>query len=288
MKRLLIALIACLLAPLCVGAQTAVRFALERRDDGHYYFEAPIGGKKTWIMLESGIPALLVGSTFYQEQLKNSDLEFEESKARMHLMNQNHNILYQANGRVPVGAVVYDGPIFVLDEFSGISLPIQFLRPANDGKHVVTVNIPESYFSVGGPLQRQGTKFKLNYEINTHRPFINASFTINGAKFDGKLLVDLGNPMFLFLFSQHRSVHNAIVRRQVQLKYAYNAQGQRVSAGFEAPSLTFYGKEYKNLIIGVTSQYKNASEMGFLGIPFFDAPVVFDFTDGWMYKMDAH
>lgn len=284
-KKILMTLMVGIL-PLFSGAQTSVRFDLERHDDGHYYFQSAICGQKSEIMLESGIPALLVGRGFYEKNLKKTGLKFEQSDAKMRLMNQVHQILLQGEGRVTVGKAVYEGPIFVLDDFDGMSMPIQFLKPAGNGKQVVTINLPEMYFTVGGPLSRQGTKFKLNYEKNTHRPFINAKFTIDGVTFDGKLLVDLGNPMFLYLFRQHRSVNNAILRGQVELKHGYNAQGQLVSMGFNAKSVKFYGQDYKNLIIGVTGQYKNESEMGFLGTPFFDAPVVFDFEDGWMYKVE--
>lgn len=286
MKRvILLFLLSCVVWPAVLFAQSsAVRFNLDRHDDGHYYFKATVCGQNSEIMLESGIPALLVGRGFYDKFLKKTGLKFETSDSKMRLMNKVYQIVYQSNGKLSIGKVVYEGPIFVLDEFDGISLPIQFLKPSGNGKKVVTVNLPESYFSVGGELKREGTKFKLNYEKKTHRPFINANFTIDGATFDGKLLVDLGNPMFLFLFRQHRSVNNAILRGQVELKSGYNAQGQRVSMGFQSKSVKFYGQEYKNLIIGVTGQYKNESEMGFLGTPFFDAPVVFDFDDGWMYK----
>lgn len=284
-RRFLLLLLSCLMAPLFVCAQTAVKYSLDRHDDGHYYFHAPMYGQDVEIMLESGIPALLVGQDFYEKRMKKSGLKFEKSNAKMRLMNNVYQIIYQSEGRISLGKTVFDGPIFVLDGFNGISMPLQFLKTSANGKHVVMLNLPELYFEVGGTLKRDGTKFKLNYEKNTHRPFINANFTIDGITFDGKLLVDMGCPMFLFLFRQHRSVNNAIVRRQIELKSGYNAQGQRVSMGFNAKTVKFYGAEYKNLIIGVTGQYRNETELGFLGTPYFDAPVYFDFDDGWMYKV---
>lgn len=283
-RKTLLLLLLCLLVPALLSAQTAVKFTLERHDDGHYYFYAPICGQQEEIMLESGIPGLLVGRGFYEKYMKNSGLKFEQSEAKVRLLNDVYPVAYQANGSLNVGKVVFDGPVFVLENFDGFSLPVQYLKAAGTGKKVVTVDLAELYFSVGGPLTRQGTKFKLFYDKSTHRPFINASFTIDGIEFSGKLLVDFGNPMLLFLFRQHRCVNNAVVRKQIEIQDGYDSQGRLVSKGFSAKSVKLYGTEYKNLIIGVTGKYRNATELGFLGTPFFDAPVVFDFEDGWMYK----
>lgn len=283
-RKYLPVLFALLSVTMDFSAQTAVGFGLERHDDGHYYFQAPVCGQQAEIMLESGIPAFLVGRDFYERKMKNIGLEFESSESKMRLLTDVYQISFQTKGKIAVGKAVYDGPIFILDGFDGFSLPIQYLEDAVTGKRVVSIDLARMNMSVGGPVTRQGQKYKLAYEKDTGRPFINSSFTIDGCEFNGKLLVDFGNPMLLFLFRQHRCLRNAVNKGRIELQSAFDGQGRLVSQGFIAKSVNLFGVEYRDRTIGVTGKYKNATELGFLGTPFFDASVVFDFDNAWMYK----
>lgn len=273
-----------MLVSVIMHAQSAVRFPLERHDDGHFYFSANIYGENAEIMLESGIPALLVGQDFYERRMKNCGLNFEPSQSKTRLLNSLYEISCKADGKVKIGKTIYDGPIFILEGFDGISLPIQHLKDPATGRRIVCIDLEEHVMTVGGTPGRQGKKYKLAFDSQTGRPYINAAFTIDGFKFDGKLLVDFGNPMFMFLFKQHRCVHNAVVKGAIELQSAYNARGELVSQGFIAGKVDMYGQTFNDVIIGVTDKYRNAKELGFLGIPFFDAPVEFDFDNCFMYK----
>lgn len=284
MRKKIIAAIACLMLTLPAIAQETVSFPLEKHSDGHYYFQADVCGKGAQIMLESGIPALLIGRDFYDSNMKDCGLEFRPSESRMRLMNGSYRISFRADGRVGVGGAVYDGPVFILEGFDGISLPVQHLKDRKTGRRIVTVDLERLSMSVGGTVPVKGSKYRMTLDRETGRPFVSSYFYIDGQAFDGKLIVDLGNPMLLFLFSQHRCLKNAVAKGAIELHDAYDRNGRLVAQGISAGSVKLFGKEYGNVSVGVTDVYRNAREVGFLGTPFFDTPVVMDFDKGWLYK----
>ena len=95
---------------------------------GHYYFTATLGDKPVEIMVESGIPALLVGESIYDSCLKSHDLTFQPSKQKIRLLNNLYNIIYRTEGEIMIGGALYDGPIFILEDFNGVSIPIQYMK----------------------------------------------------------------------------------------------------------------------------------------------------------------
>lgn len=189
MRRTVPVILLAFLLPLFAVAQSAVRFPLERHGDGHYYFNADVCGQQAEIMLESGIPALLIGRDFYERNMKGGELKFQPSTSRMRLMNNVYQISFRAAGKVQVGGAVYDGPIFILERFGGISLPVQHLKDRQSGKRIVTVDLNDLYMSVGGPAPSKGEKYKLALDKQTSRPYISSYFFIDGHEFDGRLLV---------------------------------------------------------------------------------------------------
>lgn len=61
---------------------------------------ADICGEQREIMVESGIPALLIGQDFYERALAGGDLAFEPSQAKIRLLNNLYEITYKANGEL--------------------------------------------------------------------------------------------------------------------------------------------------------------------------------------------
>ncbi len=55
-----------------------------------------------------------------------------------------------------------------------------------------------------------------------------------------------------------------------------------MAQGIYADQVSLFGQKYHDVSIGVTDKMQSLSHMGFLGIPFFSSPVVFDFDRGYM------
>lgn len=272
---------------LCMSATMAAEeiFTLFNRD-GHYFITTPIFNTTAEVMVESGIPALLVGSDFYDSAKKATGLEFMPSDKKIRLLNNVYDISYQAKGTVNVANVLYDGPIFILEGYEGISMPVQYLK-SKSGERVITVDFQDAYMLVGSPVyEPKGTAYKLSRDNTTGFPTVNISAKMTTAqgrpKLKGDCIIDFGNPSLLFLMRQDKSLSKAIRKGKVELKDAYNSRGQLVAQGIYAETVTLLGKEYHEVSIGVTDKMQAIKQMGFLGVKFFDSPVTFDFDKGEM------
>lgn len=262
------------------------RFDLSKRG-GHYYFTATLGDKPVEIMVESGIPALLVGENIYESCLKSHDLAFQPSKQKIRLLNNLYNIIYRTEGEIKIGNAIYDGPIFILEEYDGVSIPIQNIKDPATKRKVMTVDLKEGYLLIGQPSETfNGRKFKLSFDEELGFPIVAASVKLTTpqgrSKLKGNLIVDFGNPMLLFLLKQHENITKVIEKGKIELKNAYNKQGELVAQGIYANSVSLFGQEYNDKSIGVTDKMPAIKQLGFLGVQFFSSPVVFDFDKGVM------
>ena len=117
-------------------------------------------------------------------------------------------------------------------------------------------------------------------------PIVKAKVAIfsqeNKVEFKRNLIVDFGNPMLVFLMSQYGSVNKAIKRGQIIPQYVRDANGNVVAQGIYADAVNVCGQEYNDVSIGLTSKMTAIEEMVFLGIPFFNSAVAFDFDNGLM------
>ena len=190
------------------------RFDLSKRG-GHYYFTATLGDKPVEIMVESGIPALLVGESIYDSCLKSHDLAFQPSKQKIRLLNNLYNIIYRTEGEIMIGGALYDGPIFILEEYYGVSIPIQNIKDPATKRKVMTVDLKEGYLLVGQTDENlNGRRFKLSFDNELGFPIVASEVKLTTpqgrSKLKGNLIVDFGNPMLLFLLKQHESIADVI------------------------------------------------------------------------------
>ena len=248
-------------------------------NNGHLFMTVDICGEQHEIMVESGIPALLIGQDFYERALAGGNLAFEPSQAKIRLLNNLYEITYKANGELQIGQDKYCGPIFILKGFEGISIPVQNLYDGS-GHRTVSVDISNGRLSIGEITENIGKCYKLHLDNKTGFPIVKAEVAISSqqskAKLKGNLIVDFGNPMLVFLMSQHRSVSKAIKNGKITPQDARDANGNVVAQGIYAATITVCGQEYNDVSIGLTGKMTAIEEMVFLGIPFFNSAVAFD------------
>ena len=255
-------------------------------NNGHLFMTVDICGEQHEIMVESGIPALLIGQDFYERALAGGDLAFEPSQAKIRLLNNLYEITYKANGGLQIGQDKYHGPIFILKDFDGISIPVQNLYDES-GHRTVSVDISNGRLSIGEIIENIGKCYKLHLDNKTGFPIVKAEVAISSqqskAKLKGNLIVDFGNPMLVFLMSQHRSVSKAIKNGKITPQDARDANGNVVAQGIYAETITVCGQEYNDVSIGLTGKMTAIKELGFLGIPFFNSAIAFDFDNERMF-----
>ena len=255
-------------------------------NNGHLFMTVDICGEQHEIMVESGIPALLIGQDFYERALAGGNLAFEPSQAKIRLLNNLYEITYKANGELQIGQDKYCGPIFILKGFEGISIPVQNLYDGS-GHRTVSVDISNGRLSIGEITENIGKCYKLHLDNKTGFPIVKAEVAISSqqskAKLKGNLIVDFGNPMLVFLMSQHRSVSKAIKNGKITPQDARDANGNVVAQGIYAETVTVCGQEYNDVSIGLTGKMITIKELGFLGIPFFNSAIAFDFDNERMF-----
>lgn len=278
-------------SPCGLKAQDHVDFPLTLIGS-HFFFQAQtLQGNTLQIMLESGLPAFLVNRDFYEQN--RTTIQFDSSNSKIRLFDEMYRIAFKANGVVHVGEAIYDGPIFVLEDFEGYRMPIQYLTLPSDSSALVLVDLPQQRLSVlsrNTELPAFHRSYLLEMDNQLGFPVVEDSVwvQIDSSKFalPGKLVVDFGNPLMLFLFKQHPSVADAIAQGKLDLVDAYNAKGEMVAQGFFAPEMLLLGRELQEVSVGVTEKMPTLKHLGFLGIPFFDVPVLFDFHQGRMMLLN--
>lgn len=269
------------------GSFAQQKFNLQNKNN-HYYFSTTVGGAKADVMLESGIPAMLVNRDFYEKNLKNSGLDFKTSEGKMQLLNKVYPISFRAEGKVSVGSLVFDGPIFILEDFSGISMPIQYLKMADAKKTFISIDFQGNTMSVSGEEPNvQGEKYKLRIDKKMGFPIVSSTLTMNtetgNAKLKGDFIVDFGNPELLFLMQQHKGVAKILKGEKVKLLDIINGETYEViGTAIMTESTTVCGRTFERKTIAITDKMPAIEQLGFLGVPFFQKTVVFDFAGGRM------
>lgn len=284
MRLNILSLVACAFVCIAASAQTGTDYRLSN-NQGHLFFETVLCGDPVTVMVESGIPAFLIGQDFYEQNKAEFNLTFSPSNKKINLGGVNtYDISFTANGVVSLDGAKYDGPVFVLRDFMDLRMPIQNLKSLEGDKSIVLIDVPHGRMSVLSqyPDVKYGPKHKLSFDKNNGLPIVLADITLSGNKgrevhLKENLIIDFGNPMLLFLMKQHKSFARLMKRDLIELHDAYNSDGVVVAQGIYSENTVICRKSFEDTSIGVTDKMKNIREFGFLGIPFFNVPVIFDF-----------
>ncbi len=271
-------------------AANSIEFTLEK-ESGHYYTTTTLNGIESRIMIESGIPALLISRQFYESHHKQFNLDLKKSDKRMRLLHKQYDINFTAEGQIKIGNAIYIGPIFILDGDIVPLVPLQFLKNPVDGSSIISLDLNNKKLSLhlNDELNRiaaQCDSFPLKLS-NDKMPIVNSTLNMHIANkactMQGDFIVDMGNGSLLFLMKQHHAVKQMINENELTLLEAKNPQGVVVAEGLYADTLTICGKSFEGVSLGVTDAMSSIKEAGFLGIKYFTTSTIFDFEAGKMY-----
>lgn len=128
--------------------------------------------------------------------------------------------------------------------------------------------------------------FPLTFDAEMGFPLISADIKIeteeNIVQLKEDLIIDFSNPMPLFMMKQHPSLTEIIQDGRIKIHDAYEPNGTIVAQGIYANKLIICNQTFENCTIGITDKMRSLSQLGFLGLPFFSIPVIFDFSNGIM------
>lgn len=277
-------------ANLLSASNTTIIYTLEK-EAGHYYTTTTLNGIESRIMIESGIPALLIGKEFYHQHYDKFKLDLQRSTKKIRLLRNQYKIELMGHGQIEIGNAIYNGTIFILDGDIVPLVPIQFLSNPLDGSSIITLDLKNRKLLIYrnkdlNNLIDQYDTYPL-YLSDKKMPVVNSTLNINVAgkecMMQGDFIVDMGNGAHLFLMKQHKAVKHLIKENNLKLQEAKNTQGIVVAEGLYADKLTICGKLFEHVSIGVTDTMTSIKEAGFLGLKFFTSPTIFDFGKGKMY-----
>ena len=270
-------------------AQTNPTYKLIK-ENGHFYFKTDVNGVDAKLMLESGVPGLMMSEAFYEANKEALNMEVKESDEKIRYLSGMHKVKYTAQTRLRIGDAVFEGPVKIVDGATDIKFPFHMLHHPSDSSTIVMIDLPRQEFSLlrkeqlpeftKGATACDMTFNKWGMPVFTSR----LSMKVEGRKanLEGEFIADMGNASLLFLNQSQALVDNMLARGAVTLREARDKTGNVVAEGLYASKLTICDRTFKGVSVGV-ARMKSLKECGFLGLKFFTMPTVFDIDNSKMY-----
>lgn len=274
------------------------------KQGAHYVFSANINDRaEATILLESGIPAMLVDSAFVFSTGIFSDMELQpaEGTTKMNLGGRVYTITHKANCAVKItDQISYRGDVFVLSGYTQnhqAAVPVQYLyNDADRGSRVVCLNLRENSLQMISRTslrkrQKGSTKIKMHTDTYLSMPAVETTLVIeseNGQKqLKGNYIIDFGNPELMFLLQQDQDVQQFLADNpDIQLRQARNPRGEVVAQFMIADQCQLCGKQFSNAVIAITANLPRFTTTGLIGLKFFlSTDSIFDFDNNLMYTL---
>ena len=282
-------LLTLLLAQYCM-AQTDPVFMLTK-EHGHFFCETTLNGVSAKVMVESGVPGLMMSDSFYEAHKDSLRLEVKESDEKIRYLGGLHHIKYTAQARLQIGGAIFEGPIKIIHEDHATMIPIQMLHHPLDNSAIVRIDLAGSQLSVCSRKNMQDLSLHATVLDMTYNqfgmPVITATLDLKAegkkVSITGQFITDMGNASLLFLNKSNADIEKLVRAGKLRLHDARdNRTGKVVAQGVYAEKLSICDRTFKGVSVGV-STFKSLKECGFLGLKFFTMPAIFDFDANKLY-----
>ena len=302
MKTILTALF--ILVALDLSAQSYTEgetFPLTKKG-AHYVFTASINGKAdATILVESGIPAMLVDSAYAFNRGILSDMEMAVAvKEDINLAGRVYKITHKANGTVRIGNnTSYIGDVFVLSNYDygpyEVAVPVMYLHnDFDDGSRIVSLDLGNQSLQMMSRASLNASKAdysKSNMNTDTYMGMfaIETSMIIDdGIKprtLSGNFLIDFGNPELLFLIHQTEGVQRFLTdNADMELREATTPSGEVVGQFILTKQCQLCGIAFPDAVVVITKKLPLFSTPGDIGLKFFErTQAIFDFDQSVVY-----
>jgi hypothetical protein len=268
----------------------------------HYVFTASINGTaEASILIESGIPALLVDSAYAFSSGILSDMELTVAdKEKLNLAGRVYKITHKANGTVRIGnSTSYNGEVFVLSNYDfgpyEVAVPVMYLHnDLDDGSRIVSLDLGNQSLQMLSRASLNASKAdysKSNMNTDTYMGMfaIETSMTcddgIKPRTLSGNFLIDFGNPELLFLIHQTEEVQKFLAdNADMELREATTPNGEVVGQFILTKQCQLCGITFPDAVVVITKKLPLFSTPGDIGLKFFERiHAVFDFDDSLIY-----
>ena len=266
------------------------------KQGAHYVFTASINGTAdATILVESGIPALLVDSAYLFSSGILSDIELTVSdKEKLNLAGRVYKITHKANGTVRIGNnTSYVGDVFVLSNYDygtyEVAVPVMYLHnDLDDGSRIVSLDLGNRSLQMLGraSLNAINTDYSKSYmNTDTYEGMfaIETSMMLDdGMKprtLSGNFTIDFGNPELLFLIHQTEEAQRFLAdNADMELREATTQSGEVVGQFILTKQCQLCGIAFPDAVVVITKNLPLFTTPGDIGLKFFERThAIFDF-----------
>ena len=269
----------------------------------HYVFTASINGTaEATILIESGIPALLVDSAYAFSSGILSDMEpaVAGKAEKLNLAGRVYKITHKANGTVRIGNnTTYDGEVFVLSNYDygpyEVAVPVMYLHnELDDGSRIVSFDLGNQSLQMLSKASLDANKadyLKSKMNTGTYMGMFAVETSIildDGIKqraLNGNFMIDFGNPELLFLFHQTEKVQKFLAdNTDMELREATTPSGEVVGQFILTKQCQLFGIAFPDAVVVITRNLPLFTTLGNIGLKFFErAHAIFDFDRSVVY-----
>ena len=272
------------------------------KQGAHYVFTASINGTaEASILIESGIPALLVDSAYAFSSGILSDMELTVAdKEKLNLAGRVYKITHKANGTVRIGNnTSYIGEVFVLSNYDygpyEVAVPVMYLHnDLDDGSRIVSLDLGNQSLQMLSRDSLNASKadyLKSNMNTDTYMGMfaIETSMTLDdGIKprtLNGNFLIDFGNPELLFLIHQTEEVQKFLAdNADMELREATTPSGEVMGQFILTKQCQLCGITFPDAVVVIIKKLPLFSTPGDIGLKFFErTQAIFDFDQSDVY-----
>lgn len=288
-KRMPVMLLVLLLGQYSI-AQTDSVFKMTK-EHGHFFCQTTLNGVNAKVMMETGVPGLMMSEAFYEAHKDSLNLDVKESDEKIRHITGFRHVKYTAQARMQIGNAIFEGPVKIMQEDQAITLPLHMLHHPSDSSAIIWLDLSRLQFRVCSRerlqnLTRKASVWSLTY-TQYGMPVVTTPLSIKAAghriDITGQFIVDLGNASLLFLNRYDAEVDRLMSDSRVHLIDIHdNRRGKTYSQAFRVDKLTICDRTYHDDTVGVT-KFKGLEGCGMLGLKFFTMPVVFDFDENKLY-----
>ena len=278
-------------------AQTSFKLSKEK---GFYYFDATVNGhENTRLLAESGIPGILISESEFERLFNECQFEKIDS-APAEIVNQlgTTQVKQLLKGKIRIGDLSYRGSIWVVGKHkilseTDIAIPIHRLKNEKDSTaYVIQLDFKKNMLDMVRESSIDKSQMK-SFKIVGYYPkpifeselFVSDNLGHYG-RLSGKFILDLGNPMPLYLFYKNPEVKKFLSEKEFKIIYADDKKGNIITAGIyclDANNYKIGEKKVLNIPIAITTAFNITEYLGFVGPSMFRGRVLIDEKNGLIY-----
>lgn len=278
-------------------AQTSFKLSKEK---GFYYFDATVNGhENTRLLAESGIPGILISESEFERLFNDSQFEKIDS-APAEIVNQlgTTQVKQLLKGKIRIGDLSYRGSIWVVGKHkilseTDIAIPIHRLKNEKDSTaYVIQLDFKKNMLDMVRESSIDKSKMKSFKIVGYYpKPIFESELFVSDklghyGRLSGKFILDLGNPMPLYLFYKNPEVKKFLSEKEFKIIYADDKKGNIITAGIyclDANNYKIGEKKVLNIPIAITTAFNITEYLGFVGPSMFRGRVLIDEKNGLIY-----